>query len=583
VAVALWLPLISTSGGNGSGTAAAAAATRRQANSSSWQFAASGAAVTNPMRGFRHQIDGFCGDPHHSGDPGGEKAVAAGLKVCEQLNMTVSLSYCYLSPWWNISLPSAMLTNLDARLGDMRRAGVSALLNFGYEDGKTNFHDDVEPYGFPQIYAHVDQLTPVLLRNADVIYGLQAGFIGNAGEWAHDIRGLLTNVSGLATLVSKLLYQAVPDRQVLVRKGEEKLHMLQGTAFAHCAGQPPVCSGAAAAAQQQAGLGSDEAAVTALAQQHWAYGVVDGATAHTQASFARLGHYNAAFMSTTGDAGVFKPAADMRSPWFAYFSREAPYVAVDGEMYYGTPWPAKQRLLVEGHEAAVRMMQHSYRTFSHHNSYWPIDTEATPHPENKSLNTWIHTPLDVHFIREEQLPITDAYANESANRNGTIYEYIRDHLGFRLELQSATAAVERNGSRAVIRLDLVMQNHGMGAPVNARDWTIALLSSGVTTNQSRVVWQSEPSAMVSAGTDWRLLYPHVPGDPLRAPVSHRIALAARLPASHVPPGSSLEVGVSLLDPLAITGPGGADAAMAMAVRFTNPRRWVRGVNVLGSL
>jgi hypothetical protein len=251
VAVALWLPLISTSGGNGSGTAAAAAATRRQANSSSWQFAASGAAVTNPMRGFRHQIDGFCGDPHHSGDPGGEKAVAAGLKVCEQLNMTVSLSYCYLSPWWNISLPSAMLTNLDARLGDMRRAGVSALLNFGYEDGKTNFHDDVEPYGFPQIYAHVDQLTPVLLRNADVIYGLQAGFIGNAGEWAHDIRGLLTNVSGLATLVSKLLYQAVPDRQVLVRKGEEKLHMLQGTAFAHCAGQPPVCSGAAAAAQQQ--------------------------------------------------------------------------------------------------------------------------------------------------------------------------------------------------------------------------------------------------------------------------------------------------------------------------------------------
>ena len=28
---------------------------------------------------------------------------------------------------------------------------------------------------------------------------------------------------------------------------------------------------------------------------------------------------------------------------------------------------------------------------------------------------------------------------------------------------------------------------------------------------------------------------------------------------------------------------GVDAAMAMAVRFTNPRRWVRGVNVLGSL
>jgi hypothetical protein len=80
---------------------------------------------------------------------------------------------------------------------------------------------------------------------------------------------------------------------------------------------------------------------------------------------------------------------------------------------------------VEGHSAALRMTRHSYRTFSHHNSFWPIDTEGNcpqpkgkPQPQNKSLNTWYHTALDASFIREQKLPMTDAYGNESLHRNG---------------------------------------------------------------------------------------------------------------------------------------------------------------------
>lgn len=69
-----------------------------------------------------------------------------------------------------------------------------------------------------------------------------------------------------------------------------------------------------------------------LINANWQYGVVDSGTAHSQLAFARLGQYNAAFMSSEGDAGVFKPC-DMRSEWFAYFAREAPFVAIDGEMY----------------------------------------------------------------------------------------------------------------------------------------------------------------------------------------------------------------------------------------------------------
>jgi hypothetical protein len=322
-----------------------------------YSFEPSGAAVTNPMRGFRMQIDGLCGDPKDGGhvaghDPTGAHAVTDGLKICHELNLTVTLAYCYLSPWWNVSLPPTMLSNLGARLGEMRDGGVSVLLNFAYEDGKTDYFSDVEPFGYEQIYSHIEQLAPVVRSNADVVYGLQAGFIGNAGEWAHDIRGLLMNATGLAGLVSRLLYGGMlpPDRFVLIRKGDEKAHLLQGTAFAHCTNQTghSICSGVS--------LREGAAAAEAEPDPRWRYGVVDSATAHSDLAFARLGHYNAGFMSTTGDGGTFKPA-DMRSIWFAYFTREAPYVAVDGECYYGTPWPAKERLLVEGHHAASRMVE----------------------------------------------------------------------------------------------------------------------------------------------------------------------------------------------------------------------------------
>jgi hypothetical protein len=260
---------------------------------------------------------------------GDEADIDAGIKVCKQLNLTVALAYCYLFPFWNTTLPASFLTNLTTRLGRLRDAGITALLNFAYEKGKSNFLLDKEPFEFGPIYGHIDQLAPILRENADVIFSLQAGFIGNAGEWAHDIRGLLTNSTGLSTMVGKLLYEALPEggRHVLIRKGEEKLHLLQGSPFAHCTTAtnttPAICSGLTVADGQE--LGSDKVMVSRPQEPfggRWQFGVVDTATANTDVAFARLGHYNAAFMSSPGDSGAFRPYADMRSPWFQYFARE---------------------------------------------------------------------------------------------------------------------------------------------------------------------------------------------------------------------------------------------------------------------
>eukprot|EP01046_Picozoa_sp_COSAG06_P101898 COSAG06_NODE_48044_length_335_cov_0.605932_1_plen_81_part_10 len=71
--------------------AAAATATLAGGEPGRLRFEPSGASVTNPMRGFRMQIDGLCGDPKDGGhakggDPTGAKAVAQGLATCRELN-----------------------------------------------------------------------------------------------------------------------------------------------------------------------------------------------------------------------------------------------------------------------------------------------------------------------------------------------------------------------------------------------------------------------------------------------------------------------------------------------------------------
>ena len=46
-------------------------------------------------------------------DPTGKVAVAEGLRVMEGLNLSVTLGYCYLSRWWNVTLSRSGLSGLE--------------------------------------------------------------------------------------------------------------------------------------------------------------------------------------------------------------------------------------------------------------------------------------------------------------------------------------------------------------------------------------------------------------------------------------------------------------------------------------
>jgi hypothetical protein len=199
------------------------------------------------------------------------------------------------------------------------------------------------------------------------------------------------------------------------------------------------------------------------------------------------------------------------------------------------------------------MATHSFNTFSHANSYYPLDTERTncslcQDGRNKSINAMMQTPLNVTRLRADRLPLSDAYANFSTQHNGSVYTYIRDHLGYRLELVHASAQLEGG----VLRLTLLLQNFGFSAPVNAREWGLVLLDA-----RGEAAWSERRAPECK---DWRTLYPHLPGDPLRTVTVHNVTVAAALNGSGAaaPRPGAYQLGFTLLDPLAKNfGDGGS--------------------------
>ena len=87
----------------------------------------------------------------------------------------------YLSDYRYDYIPSDVLTEIGNVFAQVRDLGKKAVVRFAYSN-----HKDNEDAPLEWVEKHLVQLTPVLQDNEDVIYVVQAGFIGIAGEWHAD-------------------------------------------------------------------------------------------------------------------------------------------------------------------------------------------------------------------------------------------------------------------------------------------------------------------------------------------------------------------------------------------------------------
>jgi hypothetical protein len=173
---------------------------------------------------------------------------------------------------------------------------------------------------------------------------------------------------------------------------------------------------------------------------------------------------------------------------------------------------------VPGHTAAHRLFLHHYDTLSIEHGFAHFDNPPVQNHSTESIDDWRKTPVDLAFLRQWKLPLEKAFVNAEGaalSLNTTAYtwfDYIRDHLGYRLQLATAAfpTTIVLNASWV---FEATLINWGFAAPVNRRPVLLTLIDV-----DGFMVWNySIP------GADASMWQPTAALDPLRQRTTHVLA------------------------------------------------------------
>jgi len=235
-------------------------------------YTASDALFPNPERGFYKYSE-----THLGANP---TVISENLmRSYRAQNITLLFRYFYMKSFRDAPLSEAALSQIDADMATLRKTGMKCVMRFTYSSSE---HEPDAPLNI--ILLHLEQLKPVLEKNADVIAVLQAGFIGAWGEWYYTSNNL--NTPAARTSILDKMLEALPERRMVqVRTPAYKTEYLKRTT------------------------------------------PVSRSEAFSGSKASRLGHHNDCFMASYNDYGTYVDIDAEK----AYINNDALYVPVGGE------------------------------------------------------------------------------------------------------------------------------------------------------------------------------------------------------------------------------------------------------------
>ena len=506
--------------------------------------------LANPDRGFRLEIAAGETQPGSKYYPlgvitelplgvltnlvGNESNDALWVKAIQYYRsqgLTMALAYIYLTDFsGGANLSAQKLAAINTSFAYARTNGVKLIPLFLYE------YTSPAPTGptASTILKHLGQLTNCFQLNADVMPWIRAGFIGAYGEWHHPYYDLLSDHSIPAAIIAKELAVVPPDMMVLMRVPQYKRWAL---------GQESLTN----------------------------YPFLSAAEAYSGTARARLGHANDGFLAGVNDGYTWPEAplyANTGNPEFDMATVESAYTATEGEMFV-QDYSGR----VDGMQAILRLRLQHYCALSYFHSNNELELYGATNVPMYAINYWKQTPVTLSQLQARRLPISDGYFLDGAGNlvQRTQFEYIRDHLGYRLELQQARFPLAVAVGKP-FDLNFTLINRGFATLHNPRPVFLALIDA-----------QNQVTALPLASINPQQWQPHTPGDSLYSPLTHQANATVTLPQGL--PAGAYRVGLWLPDHSA-----SIRFNPAFAVRFANRDTpwWVSssnqyGMNLIGTI
>lgn len=189
-------------------------------------FVESNELFPNPERGFHSQIYYGSNDLKAVADPELFKKNREG-----EWNLTLYLHTYYLTDYMESDIAPEFFSRMERNMQALREGGAKCIIRFAY---KANYREDDHPWDASQewVSRHIDQIAPYLQKHSDVIFCMEAGFIGSWGEWYYT-DGFPFDPQTLEAFAPRLefaehLMRALPeDRQVCFRTPGYKILLLK--------------------------------------------------------------------------------------------------------------------------------------------------------------------------------------------------------------------------------------------------------------------------------------------------------------------------------------------------------------------
>ena len=379
--------------------------------------------------------------------------------------VTIAQAYCYLSQFYDTPISNGKIAALEESFAHARKDGVKFLLRFAYEFEGLENGPTAE-----QIIAHINQLKDILDRNWDVIYCLQSGWIGLWGEFHTSIHGLEKDIAKSGEIIRKTLEILPDDRFTMMRRyNYKKAHM--------------------------AYLNDDK--------------VITADTAFTQAPHAKTGFFNDGTLAGFNDGFTFPdpPYSTHGNTEFDTIAAEAPFMPVDGELFW--TGQASNPADAEAMKAIERFRLHHYTTFSYVHGFSGLDGNPAPW----TIDFWKTRDITPEELDAGHYPYSPDYFDGAPR---AAFDYIRDHLGYRLEALESTITTEAAAGDD-FNISLTLVNHGFSTFINPRKAFFVLTAP------------DGKAFEIETDTDCRTFQPYTPGDKTYSPLKHNIKASFVLP------------------------------------------------------
>lgn len=276
------------------------------------------AVIPNPERGFYSTTEVH--------DASKSAITQAKVNAARTAGRTLHLLEYYLTDYIDCDIAEDYLTLVRNNFKALREYGAKALVRFAYKNGyseKDHPWDATEQ----QVLRHVEQLKPILREYSDVIFTVQAGFVGAWGEWYYTDNFNMDPKTEEQYAPRKHLLEALLDalpenRQIEVRTPTFKMKIF-GFALAD---------------------------------------TLTAAEAHNGSIKARIAGHNDCFLASENDTGTYNSKTEKE-----YWKAETRYTIMGGETCADTtPFCKCEDSTVPGAVSTMEAYHFSYLHISYH-------------------------------------------------------------------------------------------------------------------------------------------------------------------------------------------------------------------------